>query len=218
MGYGRTNKTGKVITKIDGSASDFDVWSAVKPEHLWVMDKLIVAKMSGHLCGPKGSLVPASDTYIVRPVVNPKGMGLGASFMYLIHSTSCIPHGYFWCEIFSGDHLSVDYLDGEPVLTVMGIPDSERPLQRFTSWKKVENSIPLPKMLHEVASEHRYINCEFIGGKLIEVHLRHNPDFAHNNTEMIPVWLDKPNPFPVGYRYIPDEDSSDDLRTGIWVR
>ena len=32
------------------------------------------------------------------------------------------------------------------------------------------------------------INCEYIGDKLIEVHLRHNEDFNDNITEFIPVW------------------------------
>ena len=31
-------------------------------------------------------------------------------------------------------------------------------------------------------------NCEFIGDKLIEIHLRGNPDFRYNNDSVIPVW------------------------------
>jgi hypothetical protein len=46
------------------------------------------------------------------------------------------------------------------------------------------------------------INCEFIGGKLIEAHFRSNPDFTYNNSEFIPVWPNQSTIPPQGYKYI----------------
>ena len=49
--------------------------------------------------------------------------------------------------------------------------------------------------------EHEVVNCEFIGDKLIEVHLRHNPDFEGNIMEFIPVWEGEDTTAPNGYKY-----------------
>ena len=45
------------------------------------------------------------------------------------------------------------------------------------------------------------MNCEYIGGKLIEVHLRHNPDFVDGISEFIPVWEGQDTNPPKGYQY-----------------
>lgn len=147
--------------------------------------------------------------------MNTEGMGQGAHIRRLEFDTLEIPHGFFWCEILEGDHLSVDYEYGEPILTVAGTKDSEYPLQRFVHWVKVPNTIPLPTILSDLSGIYRYINCEFIGGKLIEVHLRHNPDFAYGNTEMIPLWRDRPTECPDGFRLI--LDVAEEYRAGIFV-
>ena len=51
-----------------------------------------------------------------------------------------------------------------------------------------------------------WINCEFIGDKLIEVHFRQNPDFRYGNTVAIPVWDQKITEHEQNYTYILDED------------
>ena len=142
-------------------------------------------------------------------------MGQGAYFADFEDDTKSIPHGYFWNEIFTGEHVSVDYFDSQPILSVVGIKDIERPLQRFIYWKKIDNSIPLPQILYGLTIRHRFINCEFINGKLIEVHLRTNPDFDYGNTEMIPVWPSQSTDPPSGFRFIQDTDEDD--RIGIFI-
>jgi hypothetical protein len=195
--------------------NDYEAWFATDPSDLWVFDKLILSRICGYSCGPRGARVPRPDKYIVRPISNFEGMGQGAHIQFLEYETMDLPHGFFWSEIFIGPHLSVDYTDGEPVLTVSGTHDKERPLQRFSYWVKIPNTIPLPDFLVDISRRYRFINCEFIGGKLIEVHLRHNPDFSHGNTEMIPVWPGESTVTPYGFRYIPDTDEED--RVGIFV-
>ena len=195
--------------------NDYFAWQNAELEHIWVFDKLIVARKAGHVCGPRGMRVPKPANYIIRPISNFEGMGQGAYIDFLEYETLHIPHGFFWCEIFEGEHLSVDYRGFSPILSVSGIKSAEKPLQRFTYWEKVAHSCPLPQMLVSMCLNYKIINCEFIGGKLIEVHLRGNNDFSHGNTKMIPVWPTQPTTPPDGFRFIPDTDEDD--RVGIFV-
>lgn len=195
--------------------SDAEAWGIVDADHLWIFDKLIVAKKAGHKCGPRGVDVPLPGKYIIRPIWNIEGMGVGAYCEYLDSSTLSIPDGFFWCEFFEGEHLSVDYCGFEPVLSVRGTKDTDKPLQRFTHWEKVNHFIPLPQMLVNICLLYKSINCEFIGGKLIEIHVRSNPDFRYSNTIMIPVWPNQPVEPPAGFRFIQDIDEPE--RIGIFV-
>jgi len=47
------------------------------------------------------------------------------------------------------------------------------------------------------------VNIEYIGNKIIEIHLRPNEDFQDSNIqEFIPVWVGDDTTPPKGYRYI----------------
>ena len=46
-------------------------------------------------------------------------------------------------------------------------------------------------MLTDLKGNYDWINCEFIGENLIEVHFRRNPDFRYGNSIAIPVWEDE---------------------------
>ena len=113
--------------------------------------------------------------------------------------------------------VSIDYKKYEPILKAVGTKDDERPYQRFTKWEKTEKWHPLPQFIGFIPLRYRTINCEFIGGKLIEIHLRENPDFSHGNTSVIPLWKDKPDPKPDGYRFISDGGTELE-RIGIYVK
>ena len=185
---------------------DTEAWPDCPPEDLWVFDKLIVSKTLGYNCGPHGVDVPEPGNYIVRPSVNLMGMGRSAQFMYIEKSTDDIlEDGTFWCEIFEGRHLSVDYIDGEQVLCVEGIKRPGDPLWRWREWKKVEDVVPLPEILAPLKSRHKTFNIEMIGGKIIEIHLRLNPDFRDRDvTSIIPRFEGDIMPHMEGYRYISD--------------
>ena len=58
--------------------SEDEVWNTIDPEHIWVMDKLILSRKLGYSCGPTGMDVPKPNWYIVRPCINAMGLGLGA--------------------------------------------------------------------------------------------------------------------------------------------
>ena len=186
-------------------------------EDLWVFDKLIVARRAGHLCGPTGVTVLTPNDYFVKPVMNINGMGTKARVEYLTHNTNHLHPGEFWCEVFTGEHLSIDYELGEPVLSVVGVKHAEHPYSRFVYWEKVAKTYPLPSFLKHLVTRYKTINCEFIDGNLIEVHLRGNPDFVYGNTCMVPVWFDEPDPMPDGYTFVSD-DGAEAERVGIWVK
>lgn len=176
------------------------VWKTADPDDLWVLDKLILSKKLNYNCGPVGLDVPVPGYYIVRPCVNMLGLGLGAQKVWIDKSTTHLPVGYFWCEWFDGRHLSIDYCNGKQVLAVEGHkPDST--FTKWDHWVKVADRIKFPEVLSQFKEKYKFINCEFIGKKLIEVHFRQNEDFAGNITHFIPVWAGESTEPPEGYAY-----------------
>lgn len=144
--------------------------------------------------------VPTPGYYIVRPCVNMLGLGLGAQKVWIDEDTTTLPLGYFWCEWFKGFHNSVDYYKGTQLLCVQG----DKPASTFTKWTKwTRNSkqFAFPVILKELVGYHPWTNCEFIGDKLIEVHLRRNEDFDGNIDHFIPVWKGESIDPPAGYTY-----------------
>ncbi len=192
-------------------------WTNTDIEDLWIYDKLILSKKMGYVCGPTGVDVPEDGFYIVRPVTNIVGLGIGAYEQYLTVEgwTDHLQPGTFWSEIFEGDHLSIDYEWGEPILNIQGFRYPES-FVRWKKWIKVEQTVELPDILKPIAKKYQFMNCEYIGGKLIEVHLRKNPDFDFDNVEFIPVWEGQDTTPPEGYRYV--ECPEYNQRIGAFVR
>ena len=192
-----------------------DEWNQIHPKDLWVYNKLILSRILGYTCGPSGTDVPKSDFYIVRPCMNLLGMGRLSRIEYIKKNTDDFHPSEFWCEIFKGDHISVDYENQEQKLAVLGIRDSESPLYKWKKWKKIDQEVEFPNILTNLKGDYEWINCEFIGNKLIEVHFRRNPDFRYENNEVIPVWNDDNEKMYEDYRYIESEDY---LRKGFWTK
>lgn len=190
-------------------------WNHIHPHDLWVYNKLILSRILGYTCGPSGTNVPKPDFYIVRPCMNLLGMGRLSRIEYIEKSTDDYHPSEFWCEVFKGDHISVDYENQKQKLTVLGTRDSKSPLYKWKKWEKIDKKIEFPDILKNLYGHYQWINCEFIGNKLIEVHFRRNPDFRHENTEVIPIWDDTNREIYEDYRYIESEDY---LRKGFWVK
>ena len=180
-------------------------WVSISPKDLWIYNKLQLSQVCGYTCGPAGLPVPSPGFYIVRPSMNFMGMGRCARKEYLTDSTEHLHPGEFWCEIFEGDHVSVDYHWGECALVVYGRKSAETYYQ-WDMWERKDEKIPLLDILDEFKDRYEWINIEMIGGKLIEVHFRANADFRFGNSIAIPVWDEVPDVIPDGYRYIEDED------------
>lgn len=177
-----------------------DGWSFVDVEDLWVLDKLILSKRLGYICGPVGVDVPFEADYIVRPCVNALGLGLGACKKRISRSTDDLSVGHFWCEIFEGPHMSYDFQYGHCVLSVEGIHGED--MVHWKQWEKRESTLTLPDSLQKIAEKYPLFNVETIGGKIIECHFRNNPDFVWNNSIFIPVWQGKTKKPPKGLRFV----------------
>lgn len=178
---------------------DKDVWWFIHPTDAWIYDKLILSKMLGYHCGPAGVAPRITDEYIVRPISNYRMMGAGSSIITIVANTDIIPDGYFWCEVFLGRHLSYDYNWGKQTLAVEGFRDPIR-TDRFSSWKRVQDTYTLPPMLQTIADKYEWMNIEVIDTKIIEVHLRYNDDFDHKYNEIIPIWRENYIDSPCGDR------------------
>jgi len=192
----------------------------VRPDDLWIYNKLQISRKLGYNCGPIGAPVPWPGEYIIRPVMNFLGMGRNARKIDLNPTdlTENYAHpGEFWCEYFTGEHISVDFVHKKPVLVVTG--EKERTNlsieeSRWRIWRKIDQIVTFPPFLEQIAEQYPIINVEMIGGNVIEVHLRGNPDFVWGNTVAIPVYDDEELHPPEGFTYI---ESPDYTRKGFYI-
>ena len=187
--------------------SDTQAWNHVHNEDMWIFDKLILSKRLGYICGPHGIDVPKPGRYVVRPVVNIEGMGRKARIIEIEKSTkSLLEPGEFWCEVFTGRHLSVDYIKGKQILCVEGIRDPADPLWKWSKWIRTDDQIEYPSIMKALKCLYPYVNIEMIGDRIIEIHLRLNPNWkSYNGDEIIPVFDDYLEPLE-GYRYVPSAE------------
>ena len=191
-----------------------DEWNSIHPQDTWVYNKLILNQSMGYLCGPTGCPVSYSGNYIVRPCINLLGMGRFSRIEWINKCTDHFHPAEFWCEIFTGDHISVDFQNKQSKLVVLGERDSEDPLYRWKKWTKIDYEIEFPDILKDLKGNYEWINCEFIGNKLIEVHFRQNPDFRYGNNVAIPVWKgDRPQKIE-DLTFVEDKDY---LRRGFFI-
>lgn len=166
------------------------------PRHRWIFNKLELALRLGYNSAPAGVPVSHPGWYIVRPIYNLSGMGAGARRVWIENDTSrLLSPGEFWCEEFRGLHYSIDYAwthhpyRPQPVFACQGVRNSND-LFRFESWHKIDvPNVELPVWFDQFASVSEF-NVEFVGNKIIEVHLRASHDFPEDATTIVPVWSD----------------------------
>ena len=161
-------------------------WNNCHPDDLWIFDKLLLSKKFDYLCAPGSVAVPKADFYVVRPVMNLYGMGVGAEVKWLTPADStAVPPGYFWCEQFKGRHLSIDYdQNGVQLNCVEGLRRANAPLYKFSQWKVVKEIREFPDLLKNLVGTYEFYNVEMIGDKIIEVHLRQNHDPIQNDLKV----------------------------------
>jgi len=191
-----------------------DEWNSIHVEDLWVYNKLFLARSLRYLCGPVGTSVPSPGNYIVRPSINLLGMGRFSRIEWIDEYTDHFHPSEFWCEIFQGDHISVDFRHKKTQLVVLGDRYDNKSLYKWKKWTKIDREIEFPSILNNLKGNYEWINCEFIGNKIIEVHFRQNPDFRYGNTVAIPVWRGDRVEKIENYIFVKDEDY---LREGFYI-
>ena len=177
-------------------------------------NKLWLSEQLKYRCGPAGLAPDVSGWYVVRPITNLSGMGVGAKKIWIdagdLHH---VQPGYFWCEWFDGRQYTVTYCwegwSWIPVSCWEGIKNDED-LSKFSKWIRSDHYPPLGILFHEL-SDLEMINIEYIEDNPIEVHLRASSDPDYN--ELIPVWEGQENmvdkPAFVDYSYISSYDDGD---------
>lgn len=210
---------------------DDDVLYKMYPKHHKWFNKLYIAEKMGYKCGPNGVAPDEDGTYIVRPIVNLSGMGVGAEVKY-IKAGDCtqVPAGYFWCEYFGGTHYSASYSfvhDTNPYWKPLSCWEGVNypsNLSKFTEWKRSSYIPIVPKIFNQL-SDVPILNVEFKGDNPIEVHLRDTPNPQYDH--LIPVWASDPESkikqyADRGYKYIAAYSNGDgqlaDPRLGFMVR
>jgi len=191
-----------------------DEWNSIHSNDLWVYSKLFLNNRLGHLCGPTGVPVPYPGYYIVRPSINLLGMGRFSRIEWIDKETDHFHPSEFWCEIFKGEHISVDFRNKKAELVILGERYDNNNLYKWKSWTKIERNIEFPEVLNNLNGNYEWINCEFINNHLIEVHFRRNPDFRYGNTVAIPVWKDQELENKNNLTFIEDPDY---LRKGFYI-
>lgn len=216
------SETGKKYTK---QLLDEQIWLEADIDDLWVYDKLLIAKKQGLLCGPSGMNIPKTGHYVVRPIMNINGMGVGASIVKLAKGDcTTVPDGYFFVEKINKPQYSITYVNCEPVSSYQAHRDPTSPLYKFDKWTKSDVVKPYPKeLLGDLNHKYSHINVEWMGPYVIEVHLRGSPD--PECQEFVPVWeSDLPIDFNgyYGYKYINAPESAggklDNPRVGFFVK
>jgi hypothetical protein len=200
--------------------TDEDAWNAYPWARYKYFNKLWLSEYLEYICGPAGIKIPKTGEYVVRPIYNLEGMSRGAYCGTFESGYDSFPAGYFWCEKFEGEHYSVDFeksTEGwNQILSVVGYKSS---FKKFHRWEKIKTDYIIPNFLYHL--EVPYINVEYIGNKIIEVHFRRNPDFYnHNYNTLDVIWeSDSPLNYDKTWTWIPaKEQTDDDVRIGFYGR
>lgn len=151
---------------------DRDSYHQLPQADRWIMNKLSLAELLGHVCGPIGTRPASSVEVIVRPALNIYGMGRGGFYDYdewPFAAWDRVPNanpGYFWCEMFHGRHTYTGFVDD----VAMHCSYSEEvTLQTNQRWEGVEDLAEAPALPAVLQGISKYLFVEAIGGKIIEV-------------------------------------------------
>jgi hypothetical protein len=182
--------------------TDIEAYAAYPTDrHLY--NKLALSRILGYRCGT--GVIPCSGTWVVRPIINLEGMGLDAVIQHY-EAGDRIPEGMFYSEVFTGRHITIDYVREGGVWmqthTFEGFNTPDNLIQ-FSRWTRVFYPYRLPILLQSVQANH--INIEIIGGKIIEVHLRGNSDPVMYE-DFWPIWSERQPRPKMSYVRIPDKE------------
>jgi len=158
---------------------DRESYRQVLGSERWIYNKLTLAERLGYYAAPCGINPRQPGEYIVRPIMNVAGMGIGGVFDVTVtqadvdadedHIVPYLP-GYFWCEKFTGVHAWTHFIDDVPVDTCYGTPVGD---EFDYEWSTTTFEITqLPQWLRNFS---RHLLIETIDGNIIEASPRGLP-------------------------------------------
>jgi hypothetical protein len=163
--------------------NDFQVWKSRDSNiqtHLWVYNKLEIARSQDLECGPLG-VYPDKYPVLVKPITNLYGMGKDAQIVHTLYEFRKIcreKSGLFWTRFLTGKHYSVDIAckNGVPLWNCCFRGENGKTLGTFDYWETIPD-YRLPACVKEWMRKNfsKYVgwmNIELIGDKVIECHLR----------------------------------------------
>ncbi len=157
---------------------DSDAWEW-NPGQRWLYDRIAVAASQGLAAGPHGTKPPSFPVFS-KPIVNLKGMGVGA---HVIRSEEEYQRshspGHMWMTLLEGTHVSSDVAvvagNAGWWRHAQGLPSGEGTFDRWTIDPDREPALEvrLEAWLNRHLADYTgMVNIETIGGFIIEVHLR----------------------------------------------
>jgi hypothetical protein len=157
---------------------DSDAWQW-NPKHRWVYDKIAVALSQGLAAGPHGTAPPCFPVFS-KPIINLKGMGVGARIIYSEddYSRSYEP-GHMWMMLLEGAHVSSDVAVVGGAARwwrhARGLPSGQGTFDYWTIQADRDHELEARLARWVLAHLGDYtgmVNIETIGGAIIEIHLR----------------------------------------------
>ncbi len=192
---------------LDPLIQDRESYRQVLGSERWIYNKLTLAERLGYYAAPCGINPRRTGDYIVRPIMNVAGNGIGGVFTVTVtqedldadadHMVPYLP-GYFWCEKFTGVHAYTHFVDDAPVDECYGLHNGD---EFDYEWRTDNYAITqLPQWLR-LFSKHLLI--ETIDGNIIEASPRGLPYIHGRGTSrMVRVRIDLPWDFDVDNRRI----------------
>lgn len=156
--------------------NDVNAWE-LYPDHRWIYNKLLLCEYQGIPCAPM-PIKPINYPVVIKPIVNLYGMGLDAVKVNNLEEFE----GHwlstkFWSQYFRGEHLSWDIvmLSGEIKFHTCFKGHKGDSFGTFKLWESVHMDLPdviKGLILDKFKDYSGCLNCETIGDKIIECHLR----------------------------------------------
>lgn len=164
-----------MLNHSDVIVDDIIAWETY-PQHRWMLNKLFVLDSLGIQCGPVG-VVPPKFPVIVKPIINPQGMGAGS---YKAHNEEQMDrsNGMMWMPYYTGEHKSWDIcIENNKVIDLYTAIGYNPPY--FTQWFiNSGNGLDFDlaqqhvDRLSEIGPLPKYFNIETVGNNIIECHPR----------------------------------------------
>ncbi|MGH8279357.1 MAG: hypothetical protein ACRETQ_07320 [Gammaproteobacteria bacterium] len=157
---------------------DCDCWTW-NPNYRWVYNKLAIAESQGLECAPHG-VDPDAFPVFSKPIYNLHGMGAGSHVLRSLKEYTRLQRpGHFWMTLLQGEHVSTD----------IAVVNGEAKWWRHATGEALEGGVfdywtvhaaPKPELEEYCGAWLRkhlpgytgMVNCETIGGRIIEMHLR----------------------------------------------